>query len=742
MFKQFKFKLFIKLFSFYICSIVLPFILISTILIQVVISTYKSNIFSYHENISKQISQTVNSDLNNMETTILYIRNNAAIPSISLSSNPTDSDTVYNLKKLQNDLSIHKAHQEAVVNIGVYFSSMDKIITDSSNYTHEQFYNSILFKDNISLAEFEEKLKTKQTEIMVTSSSDHSYEQLTIIRPIYTDYNSNKVSIIYSVQPKKVFDIFTGMSDDLSESFFAITQGNSFLSQSDNFPQGINFEQIFSSPENKFFECGNGYMAIKTESFLPSSNYIYLVWEDAILNKVQFVETILTIAIILILIILAIAAYLLSCKSFSPIAALVSNSSDQKGYYSLDSYNDISLLVTDTININNNLRSTIDRQRKCINDNLFITFLQNSMDMSKQTIDILFADITPQLDKQFFNVVLMTIENNSELSNDIAQLTTIENMRRILEENGVLLALIPNETGKIIILANHNKEEDTLEQIMKKFSSFLSTKHKIEVSLSIGRRFDDLNMFSKSYEDALFHDSTSADGYLLDENSERELKNVFYTAEDKKNLINYVLNFDHGNVTAFFDNLTYVLFVENTLTYRLLSLIRYSLSETLSEIVYKFHSNNDLENVLNDCRLALEGQKYLESYKTIARCFSKVTTILSRLENMTGDDLRTSIDNYVKKNYAVPDISLNHIAKEFNFSYSYLSKFFKKEFGCTFVNYLHQIRIEASKPLLRDSSLPISEIASKIGYLSSNTFIKTFKKYEGMSPGEFRKRNN
>ena len=718
------------------------FILISTILIQVVISTYKSNIFSYHENISKQISQTVNSDLNNMETTILYIRNNAAIPSISLSSNPTDSDTVYNLKKLQNDLSIHKAHQEAVVNIGVYFSSMDKIITDSSNYTHEQFYNSILFKDNISLAEFEEKLKTKQTEIMVTSSSDHSYEQLTIIRPIYTDYNSNKVSIIYSVQPKKVFDIFTGMSDDLSESFFAITQGNSFLSQSDNFPQGINFEQIFSSPENKFFECGNGYMAIKTESFLPSSNYIYLVWEDAILNKVQFVETILTIAIILILIILAIAAYLLSCKSFSPIAALVSNSSDQKGYYSLDSYNDISLLVTDTININNNLRSTIDRQRKCINDNLFITFLQNSMDMSKQTIDILFADITPQLDKQFFNVVLMHIENNSELSNDIAQLTTIENMRRILEENGVLLALIPNETGKIIILANHNKEEDTLEQIMKKFSSFLSTKHKIEVSLSIGRRFDDLNMFSKSYEDALFHDSTSADGYLLDENSERELKNVFYTAEDKKNLINYVLNFDHGNVTAFFDNLTYVLFVENTLTYRLLSLIRFSLSETLSEIVYKFHSNNDLENVLNDCRLALEGQKYLESYKTIARCFSKVTTILSRLENMTGDDLRTSIDNYVKKNYAVPDISLNHIAKEFNFSYSYLSKFFKKEFGCTFVNYLHQIRIEASKPLLRDSSLPISEIASKLGYLSSNTFIKTFKKHEGMSPGEFRKRNN
>ena len=742
MFKQFKFKLFIKLFSFYICSIVLPFILISTILIQFVISTYKNNIFSYHENISKQISQSVNSDLNNMETTILYIRNNAVIPSISMSAEPTNSDTIYNLKKLQNDLTIHKAHQEAIGSIGVYFSSMGNIITESSNYTYEQYYNSLSFKDNISLTQFEEKLKSKKTETFVTSASDHSYEQLTIIRPIYTDYNGNKVAIVYSVQPKRVFDLFSGMSDDLSESFFALTQGNSFLSQSDSFPENVNLELIFSSPENKFFECGNGYVAIKTESFLPSSNYVYLVWEDAILSKVQFVETILTLAIILVLIILAVAAYLLSCKSFSPIAALVSNSNDQKGYYNLDSYNDISLLVTDTININNNLRSTIDRQRKCINDNLFITFLQNSMDMSKQTIDILFADINPQLNKPFFNVVLMNIENNSELSNDVAQLTAIENMRRILEENGILLALIPNETGKIVILANHNIEEDSLEQCMKKYSTFLGTKYKIDVSLSIGRRFDDLNMFSKSYEDALYHDSTSADGYLLDENSERELKNVFYTAEDKKNLINYVLNFDHGNVTAFFDNLTYVLFIENTLTYRILSLIRYSLSETLSEIVYKFHSNNDLDNILNDCRLALEGQNYLESYKTIARCFSKVTTILSRLENMTGEDLRTSIENYIKKNYAVPDISLNHIAKEFNFSYSYLSKFFKKEFGCTFVNYLHLIRIEASKNLLRDGSSPISEVAEKLGYLSSNTFIKTFKKYEGMSPGEFRKSNN
>ena len=59
----------------------------------------------------------------------------------------------------------------------------------------------------------------------------------------------------------------------------------------------------------------------------------------------------------------------------------------------------------------------------------------------------------------------------------------------------------------------------------------------------------------------------------------------------------------------------------------------------------------------------------------------------------------------------------------------------------TFVQYLTNCRISHSKELLISTAMPIEQIAYKVGMNSYSYFCTCFKRLSGMSPGEFRRKN-
>ncbi|MFR9235767.1 MAG: helix-turn-helix domain-containing protein, partial [Eisenbergiella massiliensis] len=74
-----------------------------------------------------------------------------------------------------------------------------------------------------------------------------------------------------------------------------------------------------------------------------------------------------------------------------------------------------------------------------------------------------------------------------------------------------------------------------------------------------------------------------------------------------------------------------------------------------------------------------------------------------------------------------------------NLSASYLSFVFKENSGLNFVDYVNQFRLRKAKELLENTSYNISQIAELVGYSSANSFSKVFKKYNGISPAQYRK---
>jgi two-component system response regulator YesN len=90
------------------------------------------------------------------------------------------------------------------------------------------------------------------------------------------------------------------------------------------------------------------------------------------------------------------------------------------------------------------------------------------------------------------------------------------------------------------------------------------------------------------------------------------------------------------------------------------------------------------------------------------------------------------IDKYPEK------ISLDSLADIVGFSKYHISHLFKEVYGKTIMEYLIEIRMGHAKELLAGTNLSIKEIAYKVGYTEANYFIWAFKKYTGISPGEYR----
>ena len=96
--------------------------------------------------------------------------------------------------------------------------------------------------------------------------------------------------------------------------------------------------------------------------------------------------------------------------------------------------------------------------------------------------------------------------------------------------------------------------------------------------------------------------------------------------------------------------------------------------------------------------------------------------------------------NYIDANYNKP-ITLADVAKASHLSVSRLAHIFKEQMGITIIDYLTSVRIERAKQLLLATDQNCTEICFEVGYNNQSYFTRTFKGLVGMTPRQFKVRN-
>lgn len=112
--------------------------------------------------------------------------------------------------------------------------------------------------------------------------------------------------------------------------------------------------------------------------------------------------------------------------------------------------------------------------------------------------------------------------------------------------------------------------------------------------------------------------------------------------------------------------------------------------------------------------------------------------------NDTSDEYSEGVEHHIKRaieyinaNYA-RDISLDEVSSHVGISKYYLSHEFNRYVGYSFVSYLNYVRCNKAKALLSEGRLSVLEAASVCGFRSGSYFAKSFLRYVGVLPGEYR----
>jgi AraC-like DNA-binding protein len=107
--------------------------------------------------------------------------------------------------------------------------------------------------------------------------------------------------------------------------------------------------------------------------------------------------------------------------------------------------------------------------------------------------------------------------------------------------------------------------------------------------------------------------------------------------------------------------------------------------------------------------------------------------------NVTEEFLRPVI-LYLTRNFN-RKVKLEELTKAFHINKTTLNQKFKKTMGISVMAYLNTLRMQIACSILQNTTMPVSLIMQRVGFMDDAHFLRSFKKYTGLTPSEYRNMN-
>jgi two-component system response regulator YesN len=155
--------------------------------------------------------------------------------------------------------------------------------------------------------------------------------------------------------------------------------------------------------------------------------------------------------------------------------------------------------------------------------------------------------------------------------------------------------------------------------------------------------------------------------------------------------------------------------------------------------VYAEQAGDQLPDV-QETLSALAGCETIGALADFMRSF--ITTLFERIRSTKKRPVIKVIEQakvWIREHIG-EEISLQMLAAALHLNPYYVSRLFKQETGETYLEFTTRLRFERARELLSGTPLKMHEIAGQVGFPDANYFSIAFKKHQGVSPTDFRKR--
>ncbi|MDQ0897712.1 helix-turn-helix domain-containing protein [Paenibacillus sp. V4I7] len=503
--------------------------------------------------------------------------------------------------------------------------------------------------------------------------------------------------------------------------------------------------------------AGKSYQILFTSSKVNEWTYISVVPTAFITEKANAIRQFTFVTAIICLIVGLIISYFLTNRIYRPINKIVgyinvlgrTPPSSQDNNSKEDELGFIDRIINYVYYENQSLRGSFEKNLPALQQKFLYDLIDGRV--SSANVQQLAEEIQLEFNYDSYQVIVFetvdfSLEDKINLRyRDILEI--VDGMVSELDDVHLGVRSIRKRNDKIISLLNldhPNPKPEVIHDFIQKVISFFEQEHSRTFTVGIGNIYSTVDEVPLSYVEALSalqYKIVKGEGSVIfvDEVNKLPESSFSYSIEVEKHIINCVKTGNHMALhqhlqKVWGDNLKQGDITPEIITYLFQALVGTAIRtiyEVLSTTGEIFSESFDLYKEVNQ-------QSRLEDKKEfIEWMFQSISDWIQNKKQGQDNTLFNQIKDYVEKNYHL-DLSLTILGENIGLSPSYLSSIFKEVTGMNFVDYINTRRVEQAKIRLQQTQDTVFEISEKVGFTNSNTFIRVFKRHEGITPGQFR----
>lgn len=411
--------------------------------------------------------------------------------------------------------------------------------------------------------------------------------------------------------------------------------------------------------------------------------------------------------------------------------------------------------VSQVQNENKRVNLTLKRQNRLFRGEYFAKLLVGSkVNLPEETLED-FYDIS--FISNSFALMLFYVENYDEereegMDLDRAQFILGNVFQEILEEHDC--RVYQTRVSDLMVLVINLPEEskgsrDILDTTFRRGTEFVNHHFNMGYSVSISNIHEGKAELATAYQEAL-QAMESKRLYGLDDMLyysdiiEVSGTGYYYPIEVEQELIRQIQASNYEGAKAVYEAV-----VEENMrsrTFASQDTLRCLMYDLLGTVLKTLDEKKEDERFAKELKpakrmAACQGLAQMrEVFEDILKNTCEYRSVKSGAEDKEA--LCGQIQDYIRKNYCDPSLSVTSIAEHFSLPPVMMSRLFRETMGEKIPVVVSEVRLEAAKRLMCQSEKSLGEIAEKAGFGSVRTFTRIFKQVEECTPGQWRERNS
>ncbi|MDF2815023.1 MAG: hypothetical protein K0Q81_1223, partial [Paenibacillus sp.] len=756
----------------YMTILLLP-ILLSVFVYATSNRTLEDEIHQANNALLNQVREAMDNQFQSMERLNIELTWNVEVQSLLYSNKYLHSpnDYSYDLYHISQDMLLYKTAYSQVDFFYVYLTKANMVLLPSMvregsfAYTHMHRTPDLTYEDWIHLMK---QTDFKGFQPMIRVDDNGKQTKAVAYLSTYPAANSESVGtnvimvdqsrILSSIQNVELFN--KGYVLILNEQNQPLVS-NTDVSVAEHFPTNS-----MSESTGLFYHTMNGqkfevwYMkseqsGLKYVSMIPSSLY----WE-----KAEYVRNLTVISILISLIGGVLLSTFFLRKNYNPVRRLMQSFSGQSQVFKkgVNEFGFIQQSIDQTL-------IQMEQQRNLMRSHFIARLLKGRLD-SQIPISESLTTFQMRFESDQFAVILFYVEPSGLFYNRIKGMDPEEKRKLLLfivtnvveefaGQNNLGYVGEINETMACLVnfkQTNEMEQRADLRRIAEASQQFLHDHYHLNLTVSLSSIQSTYAGITRAYSDALdaleyklvmgSNEILSYDD-IHKRTNDHEL-GYYYPLQVEQQLINLVKTGDYEKAKQTLDEIITTNFQHSTVSVAFARCLMLNLVSTLIKTISEIGSLQESFLVQNPKRIAR-----LTACETIQDMQQQMTELLKQVCDYTSvkrqqqmqqnrkhtlDDLMDRVTEWIEQHYNDTNLNISTIGGQFDMKATYLSKLFKDHSGEGLLDFINKKRIEKAKVLLSEREKSISDISGCVGFNDVNAFIRTFKKYEGITPGKFK----